>query len=90
MPQPFPQHAVMTGVAIGPAIRSFAITPNDSTDLADYIRGICIGTAAGVLVYHAWDGTVCTTGPLTTGDHALLARRILSTGTTATGLTGYV
>ena len=90
MPQPFTMQHVMAGKANCPALRTFAITPADGSDLADYIRAICIGTTAGVVVYHDWDGVARTTGALTTGLHPLLARRILSTGTTATGLTGYV
>lgn len=89
MGQPFALYKIMQDPSC-PAIRSFAITPNDSADLADYVRGIEIGTMEGVVVYHDWNGNTCTTGPLPVGKHAMLARRILSTGTTATGLTGWV
>lgn len=88
MAQPFPAYAV-AGDPSGSSPKGFAITPNDSADLGDYVRAVTINVA-GVLKYHAWDGTVCTTDTLPAGTYPLLARRILSTGTTATGLTGWV
>lgn len=76
--------------ATGPALWGFAITPADGADLADDVRAITIGTAAGVIAYHDWNGIARTTGSLPVGTYPMLARRILSTGTTATGLTGWV
>lgn len=73
-----------------PAIGAFSITPNDSTDLAYAIRQITIGTAGGVLVWRGVDGVSQTTGPLPVGTYPIAAHRIMATGTTATGLTGWV
>lgn len=75
--------------ASSPAPRAFAITPNDSADLTDHIRAIVIG-GDGTLAYTAWDGTACTTNSLAAGVYPLLIKRVLATGTTATGLTGLV
>ena len=72
------------------AIGAFAVTPSDSADLAGHVRAVTIGTAGGVLVYDGWDGVTYTTGPLPVGTYPMLARRIRATGTTATGLTGWV
>ena len=73
-----------------PALGSFAVTPSDSADLTARIRQITIGTAAGTVAYIAWDGSSNDTGPLPVGSYPMFATRILSTGTTATGLTGWV
>ena len=67
----------------------FAITPSDTVDLAVAVRQVTIGTAGGVIVWHNERGTVQTTGPLPVGTHLMAAHRILATGTTATGLTGW-
>jgi hypothetical protein len=72
-----------------PGIGAFAITPNNSTDLAQAIRAVTIGGDAGVIVYD-WQGTTYTTGALPVGTYAMRATRIRATGTTATGLTGWV
>ena len=84
MAQPFPYSAT------GPAEWGFAITPADGADLTDHVRAITIGTTAGVIAYHDWNGVERTTGSLPVGTYPLLARRILSTGTTADGFTGWV
>lgn len=73
-----------------PAAGAFAITPNDGADLTQRIRCLTIGTAGGAVSYVGWDGTTYTTGPLPIGSYPLYAKRIRSTGTTATGLTGWV
>lgn len=75
--------------SVRPAAGGFAVTPDDNTDLSQPIRGITIGTSAGVVVYINWDGVTCTTGSLPIGTYGLFATRILSTGTTATGITGW-
>lgn len=89
MAQPFSMQAVMAGKANCPALWSFAITPNDDTDLTDYIRAITLN-AGGTVAYHDWNGTARATADLPAGTHVLLARRILATGTSATGITGGV
>ena len=74
-----------------PALSSFAVTKSDTADLPVVIRALTIGTAGGVVKYtHARTGAICTTGPLPIGQHSIWARRIWDTGTTATGLTGWI
>lgn len=75
--------------ASGPALSSFPITPADDTDLATDIRAITLN-AGGTLSWVSTDNTVQTTAALPPGTYPLLARRIRATGTTATGLTGWV
>lgn len=86
-----PSYASVVNDPTGSSPKTFAITPSDTADLSNRIRCIVIGTTAGVIVYHNWDGEVCTTGSHPVGGpYPIMARRILSTGTTAAGLTGYV
>lgn len=66
-----------------------AVTPNDGADLVERVRMVTIGTAAGVIAYVGWDGVTYTTGPLPLGSYPMYAKRIMATGTTATGLTGW-
>ena len=68
---------------------AIAITPSDTVDLASPIRAVTIGTAAGVIRY-MHRGVIYTTGPLPVGPHSFEASRIMATGTTATGLTGWI
>lgn len=75
--------------ASGPALSSFPITPADGTDLETDIRAITLN-AGGTLSWVSTDNTVQTTAALPPGTYPLLARRIRATGTTATGLTGWV
>lgn len=87
MPDPFLYHAL--GVE-SPATGALAVTPSDSTDLPTTIRSLTIGTAGGTVAFiGSRDGQTYSTGPLPVGSYPLLARRILATGTTATGLTGW-
>lgn len=71
------------------AVHGFAITPADGSDLTYYIRAITLNVG-GVLVYDNWEGETCTTAALPAGTYALQARRVRSTSTTATGITGWV
>ncbi len=86
MPKPFANNA--TGMEAS-AVRAFVITPSDGTDLVDDIRAVTLN-AGGTLSYVAWDGVTYTTAALPAGTYALQARRIRATGTTATGITGWV
>ena len=83
---PFHSHPKGT---TSPALGSFPITPADGTDLAVNIRAITIN-AGGTLSWIALDGTTQTTAALPAGTYPMLASRIRATGTTATGLTGWV
>jgi len=74
-------------VANGPADFSFAITPNNTTDLAMMTRAIR-AQGAGTIRWHNFAGQEqnITVGAGET--IAIKARRVLVTGTTATGLEG--
>lgn len=71
-------------------ITCFVITPSDTVDLAMAIRQITIGTAGGTIRWQNARGQQQDTGPLPVGTHMMAAHRIMATGTTATGLTGWV
>jgi hypothetical protein len=72
-----------------PAIAAFAVTPSDTLDLAEPVRQITLNVG-GTLRWSGRDGTVNTTAALPAGSYALSATRIHATGTTATGITGWV
>ncbi|WP_395543693.1 hypothetical protein [Neotabrizicola sp. sgz301269] len=78
-----------SGGANAPAIAAFAITPSDSTDLAEPVRQVTLN-AGGTLRWTGRDGAVNTTAALPAGSYALSAVRIHATGTSATGITGWV
>jgi hypothetical protein len=69
----------------------FAITPNDSVDLAAFIRGIYVGGTGDVALI-CEDNTAAVTfvGVPTGTILPVRAKRVLSTGTTATNLVGLV
>lgn len=73
-----------------PAQGAFAITPSDTVDLTAAIRLLTIGTAGGTVSFVGRDGVTYTTGPLPLGSYPIEALRIRATGTTATGLTGWL
>lgn len=72
-----------------PLIGGFAITPSDSTDLAQMTRQIRVTGSSGAIAVIWADGTQ-TVEPVSAGeslDWRLV--RVRATGTTATGLRGY-
>lgn len=72
------------------AVDAFLITPSDSTDLSEVTRAISL-EVAGTLAIITQDGTTITIPGLAVGVlHPIGAQRVLSTGTTATGIVGYV
>lgn len=74
-----------------PAIGAFAIVPADGADLISEIRAITIGQAAGTLAFiSSRDGQAYATGPLPLGTYAVFASRVLASGTSASGLTGWI
>jgi hypothetical protein len=66
-----------------------AITPSDSADIPNgMIRGFYVAVAGDVKCTMG-DGAVCTWPALSAGvPHPIQAKRIWSTGTTATGIVG--
>lgn len=65
-----------------------AVTPNDSTDLTTYARALYIGGAGNVVLLPAKnaDGATVTLAVVAGAYILINTRRVLSTGTTATGI----
>lgn len=77
--------------AVGCAEDAFAITPSDSADLSRIVRQIYVGTGGDVKIITK-AGTTVTHSNMQTGSYlsGLRVARVLSTGTTASSLIGYV
>ena len=71
----------------GPADFGFQITPSDSTDLDIATRAV-FAAGAGVIKWHNMGGEEQHTTVVDGERVPIKARRILATGTTATGLEG--
>lgn len=69
-----------------PALYGAVVTPNDSTDIAHAVRAIRVATAGDLAVM--WrDGTTLTILAVQVGEILpIRVRRVLATGTTATGI----
>lgn len=75
----------------GPAKYSFAITPNDGTDLATPCRTVYVGTAGNIKLELAGDtaGAFVILNNVPAGTMlAVRARKIWATGTSAANLVG--
>jgi hypothetical protein len=71
---------------IGPATALSAVVPSDDADLPDgTTRAIHVGTAGTVTVMDT-TGNVVTLTSLESQYHPVSVRRVLATGTTATGI----
>lgn len=71
----------------GAATAAVAITPNDSTDLAEITRGIYVGTGGNLRVLLADDTTPVTLTNVSAGViYPLRVKRVYSTNTTASNL----
>lgn len=77
--------AFMGGAASG----AFAITPNDSTDLTTEARGIYVGGTGAVTLIGSDGATIAFSAVPAGAILPIIARRVLSTGTTATALVGF-
>lgn len=72
-----------------PASRAFAVTPDDNNDLAVTTRAIYTGAGGTIVAILAEDSAEVTFASLPAGTVLpVRARRIKSTGTTATGVVG--
>ncbi len=81
MPDLFAAHS--TGLD-SPASRAFAITPNDSTDLADVTRGLHTGSGGTIVLILNEDTASVTLSGVPGGVILpLRVKRVLATGTTA-------
>lgn len=70
----------------GPGANGAAITPNDSSDLANVTRGIYVGATGDLKVTLAGSGTVTFVGVPAGTLLPIRANRVFATGTTATSL----
>jgi hypothetical protein len=68
--------------------KAFAITTNDSTDLASTVKAIYCGGAGNIKVTTSTGVTVTFTGVLAGTILPVTAKRVFATGTTATNLVG--
>lgn len=80
------QQAGMIEGMIGPADNLVAITPNDSTDLVNVSRAIYVGGAGDLVVTPYGGGSNVTLAVVAGAVLPIRVSRVLSTGTTATGL----
>lgn len=79
------QSAMMEGLT-SPADNLVAITPSDSTDLANVSRAIYVGGAGNLVVTPYGGGSNVTLAVVAGAVLPIRVSRVLSTGTTATGL----
>lgn len=77
--------------AIRPVTRVALITPNDGADLANDTTAISFsGAGTLAIVTVGGDSVTIPDGALAVGAmHPIQVRRVLATGTTATGIVGY-
>lgn len=74
----------------GPAAHAFAVTPNDSTDLAETTRALYVGTAGSVAAIMA-SGASVAFGSVASGTVLpVRVTRVLAAGTTASAILGLV
>lgn len=72
-----------------PARTGFAVTPSDTVNIPEGTRGLYVGASGDVAVILLDDTTsVVFTGLAAGIIHPIAAKRVLSTGTTATGIVG--
>lgn len=71
-----------------PASSAFAITPNDSTDLATSTRAIYVGTAGDLKATFINDTNPVTLKNVAVGEHPYRLKRVYATLTTAADLVG--
>ena len=77
-----------TASLTGPASHGFAITPDDSADLAETTRALYVGTG-GSLAVRMLSGNVVTLSGVVAGSILpLRIDRVLLSGTTAGGIVG--
>lgn len=72
-----------------PALGALSVIPSDTLPLSQRIRALTLNGPGTVSIVN-WDGAVSTTGPLPAGTYALCATHVRATGTTATGITGWI
>lgn len=81
----------MSRDAVGCAEDAFAITASDSSDLQSVVRQIYVGTGGDVKVVTKSGSTVTHVGvPAGSYISGLRILKVLSTGTTASNMIGYI
>jgi hypothetical protein len=73
---------------IAPATHAFAVTPDNSNDLAIFTRGIYVGVSGNVKVDTTEGDTVTFVGLAAGIIHPIAVRRVYATLTTATSIVG--
>jgi len=89
MPDPF---ANVTDTLSTPARSSFAVTPSDSTDFLNtgiVPKRLYVTTGGTLAVQMLGDAGSISLGTVAAGFLDLRVRKVLSTGTTATGIFGF-
>lgn len=74
----------------GPAVRCFAVTPDDEDDLAELVRGLYVGGGGAVAIVDPEGATTVFAGVPSGTVLPVRARRVHATGTTATLIVGLV
>lgn len=74
----------------GPAIRCFAITPDDEDDLPELVRGLYVGAGGAVAIVDPEGGTTVFSGVPSGTVLPVRAQRVPATGTTAASIVGLV
>lgn len=80
-------HTGKMAVNASPITTAFAITPNDTTDLAEITLSLYV-SVAGALKVTMYDNSVVTYANIVAGRHPLRVKRVWATGTAATGIVG--
>ena len=80
-----PETSTVTAGAIG----SIPIVPSDEYDLEYEVRAITV-SGSGRIAWHDYDDNYWITGVLPAGTYPMFVKRVLVSGTTATGMAGWV
>lgn len=70
------------------ATNAFAVVPSDANDLPTWTRGLYVGSAGHVKVTLTGGSTVTFQNLVAGIIHPIMAKRVYSTGTTATNIVG--
>ena len=74
----------------GPAAHGFAVTPNDSTTLAETTRALYVGSAGAIAVLMASGASVTFAGVPAGTMLPVRVSKVMATGTSATDIIGLV
>jgi len=74
----------------GPAAHGFAVTPNDSTTLAETTRALYVGAAGAIAVLMASGASISFAAVPAGTMLPIRVTKVMATGTTATDILGLV